>query len=206
MKKIRYFAIAALLAALLCGGIGRGRVQPAESTAAPAELSPYARAAMAELAALRKRELMTDERSICKTVECYIRVLEDQMLHYEAAEFDYAGVFFDPDSASPDSLAFAAAKSLLQRKTWREGELHVLWSDVDVEITAVHIDGDTATAEAGSSLSYILEGQESTISGVGTAYSFALTRRGGEWRISSIVSDSEIDRYYDLEALRAALA
>ncbi len=175
--------------------------QPEES----ATLSPYARAAVAELAALRKSELTTDERSIRRTVECYIRVLEDQMLHYDTAEFDYAGVFFDPDSAEPDSLSFAAGKSLLRRRQWQENGLRVLWSDVDVEITAVEIDGDTATAEAGASLRYILEGQEPTISGEGTAYSFTLTKRDGAWRISSIAADSEIDRYYDLEALRKAL-
>ena len=102
-------------------------------------------------------------------------------------------------------IAFAAGKSLLRRKQWRENGLRVLWSDVDVEITNIQIDGDGAAAEAGSSLRYILEGQEPTISGEGTAYSFTLTKQDGVWRISSITADSEIDRYYDLEALRKAL-
>lgn len=193
-------ALALALALCACG-----KPAATESEAPSAELSPYARAATAELAALRKSELTTDERSIRRTVECYIRVLEDQMLHYDTAEFDYAGVFFDPDSAEPDSLSFAAGKSLLQRRQWQENGLRVLWSDADVEITNIQIDGDTATAEAGASLRYILEGQEPTISGEGTAYAFTLTKRDGAWRISSITADSEIDRYYELEALQKAL-
>lgn len=195
-------SLALALALMLCAC---GKPAATEPPVPSAELSPYARAVTAELAALRKSELATDERSIRKTVEYYIRVLEDQMLNYDAAEFDYAGVFYDPASALSESLTFATDKSLLRRKQWRENGLLVLWSDVDVEITNIQINGDSATAEAGASLSYILEGQEQTISGTGTAYSFALVKQDGVWCISSITADSEIDRYYDLEALRKAL-